>query len=58
MLVDSKSFFDILSKGSRTNEKRIMLYIYSARQAYKAREIKNTGFVRGSCNLADGFTKP
>lgn len=57
LLTDSKSLFDIISKGSRTSEKRIMLDIHSAREAYQAREISNIGYVRSCDNLADGFTK-
>ena len=58
LMTDSKSLFDIISKGSRTSEKRVMLDIHSARQAYQAREISNIGFVRSCDNLADGMTKP
>ena len=58
LMTDSKSLFDIISKGSRTCEKRIMLDIHSARQAYRAFEISNIGFVRSSNNIADGLTKP
>ena len=57
LMTDSKSLFDIISKGSRTSEKRIMLDIHSARQAYQAQEISNIGFVRSCDNLADGLTK-
>ena len=58
LMTDSKSLFDIISKGSRTSEKRVTLDIHTARQAYQAREISNIGFVRSSDNLADGLTKP
>ena len=57
LLTDSKSLFDMISKGSRSSEKRIMLDIHAARQAYQAKEISNIGFVRSSDNLADGLTK-
>ena len=57
LMTDSKSLFDIISKGSRTSEKRIMLDIHAARQAYQAQEISNIGFVRSCDNLADGLTK-
>ena len=57
-MTDSKSLFDIISKGSRTSEKRVTLDIHTARQAYQSREISNIGFVRSSDNLADGLTKP
>ena len=35
-----------------------MLDIYAARQAYKAKEINNIGFVRNLHSLAVGLTKP
>ncbi len=57
LLTDSKSLFDIISKGTRTSEKRIMLDVHAAREGYKTREISNIGFVRSSENLADGLTK-
>ena len=57
LMTDSKSLFDIISKGSRTSEKRVTLDIHTARQAYQSREISNIGFVRSSDNLADGLTK-
>ncbi len=34
LLTDSKSLFDIISKGSRTSEERIMLDIHATRQSY------------------------
>ena len=39
-------------------KKNYSRYIYAARQSYKAMEINNIGFVRGSHNLTDGLTKP
>ena len=56
-LTDSNSMFDIISKGSQTSEKRIMLDIHAARQAYRNQEISNIGFVKSSPNIADGLTK-
>ena len=57
LLTDSKSLFDIISKGSRTSEKRIMFDIHATRESYKNHEISNIGFVRSCDNLADGLTK-
>ena len=57
ILTDSKNLFDIISKGGRTSEKRIMLDIYADRKAYKVQEIRNIGFVGSSQNLANGLTK-
>ena len=56
-LTDSKSLFDIISKGSRTNEKRLMLDVYAARQVYKEQDISNIGFVRSNHYITDGLTK-
>ena len=58
ILTDSKSMIDIISKGSRTSEKGVMLDVYAAQQAHKAKEISTIGFVRSSHKLADGLTKP
>jgi len=57
LLTDSKAF-DIISKGSRTSEKRMMLDIAAAREGFRDRVISDIGFVRSSHNLADGLTKP
>ena len=35
-----------------------MFDIYAAQQAYKAKEIRNMGFVKSSHNLADVLNKP
>lgn len=58
LLTDSKSLFDIISKGSRNSEKRIKLDLHATRQAYVSREISKIGFVHINHNLADGLTKP
>ena len=58
LFTDSKSLFDIISKGSRTSEKRIMLDVFAAREGYVSRNISNIGFVRSEHNIADGLTKP
>jgi len=58
LLTDSKALFDIISKGSRTSEKRMMLDIAAAREGFRDRVISDIGFVRSTHNLADGLTKP
>jgi len=58
LLTDSKALFDIISKGSRTSEKRMMLDIAAAREGFRDKIISDIGFVRSSYNLADGLTKP
>ena len=57
LLTDSKSLFEITSKSCRTNEKRIMLSVHTARQNYRNQEILNIGFVKFSANIAHGLTK-
>ena len=57
LFTDNKSLFDVISKGSRTSEKRTMLDIAAAREGFRDRIISDIGFVRSSQNLADGLTK-
>ena len=58
ILTDSKSMFEIISKGCRTSNKRTISDICAAKQACRAQEASNIGFVRSSHNLADGLTNP
>lgn len=57
LLTDSKSLFDVISKGSRTSGKRMMLDIAATREGFRNKVISDIGFVRSSKNLADGLTK-
>ena len=57
LLNDSKSLFDVISKGSRTSEKRMMLDIAAAREGFRDKVISNICFVRSSSKIADGLTK-
>lgn len=57
LLTDSKSLFDVISKGSRTSEKRTMLDVAAAREGFRDRVISDIGFVRSSQNVADDLTK-
>lgn len=57
LFTDSKTLFDVISKGTRTSEKRLMLDIACAREGFKNHEISNIGFIGSSNNLADGLTK-
>lgn len=54
---DSKSVFDVISKGTRTSEKIIMLDLHSSRESFNKQDIRNIAFVRSKNNLADAFTK-
>ena len=58
LLTYSKSLFDVISKGSRTSEKRMMLDIAAAREGFRDKVISDIGFVRSASNIADGLTKP
>ncbi len=58
MHTDSKSLFDVITKCSKKQERRLMIDLQAVRDAYKAHEISNVGFIRGPNNLADGMTKP
>lgn len=57
LYTDSKSLFDVISKGSKTAEKRLMLDIACAREGFRRHDISDIGFIRGEDNLADGLTK-
>lgn len=57
LLTDSKNLFDVISKGTRTSEKRLMLDVACAREGFRNMEINDIGFIRSNYNLADGLTK-
>lgn len=57
LLTDSKCLFDVISKGSRTSEKRLMLDIAVAREQFRVSDVSDIGLVRSASNLADGLTK-
>ena len=58
LLTDNKSLFDVISNGSRTFEKRMMLDIAAAREGFRDKVISENGFVRSASNIADGLKKP
>ena len=57
LFMDSKSYFEVISKGSRTSEKRMMIDIATARKVFRDEVISDIGFIKSSKNLADGLTK-
>ena len=57
MLTDSLQMFDVITKGSSTTEKRLMIDIASARECYNRQEISHVGLVSSEHNVADGLTK-
>ena len=58
LFTDNESLFDVIWKGSRTSEKKLMLDIATARDGLTEHEISYIGFVRSDENIADGLTKP
>jgi len=56
LFTDRKCLLDVISKGSRTSEKRMLIYIAAAREGFKSKVISDIGFVRSSNNIADGLT--
>lgn len=57
LLIDNKSLFDIFSKGSGTSERRLILDITCAREAFQRQDISYVGFIRSSKSLADGLAR-
>ena len=57
LFTDSKSLLDVISKGSRTSEKRMMFDIAAAPEGFKAKLTTNIGFVRSSKHSAHCITK-
>lgn len=57
LFTDSLCLFKIISKGSRTSEKRTMIDVAAAREGFRDMHISDIGFVRGKDNCADGLTK-
>ena len=58
MRTDSKQIFDMITKASSTSERRLMIDVSAARQAYNENEISNVGLVRSEHNIAEGLNKP
>lgn len=57
LLTESKSLFGVISKRSRTLEKRLLLDNGAAREGVKDKVISDIGFVRSTQNVADKLTK-
>lgn len=57
MFTDSKSLFDAITKGSQTQEKRLMIDLEAVRDAYGSQEMSNVRFLQVPDNPADGPTK-
>ena len=57
MVTDSMSLFKVIVNASTTTEKRLMIDIRAAREAYEKHEIEHLGWVKSERNIADGLTK-
>jgi len=57
VLTDSKKLFDVMTRGSHPTEKRPLIDVAAAREAYGRRELSNVGLVASANNPADGLTK-
>ena len=51
--MDSKSLFDVITKCSKTQERRLMINLQAFRDAYAVYDTSNVGFTRGRNNPAD-----
>eukprot|EP00170_Pyropia_yezoensis_P000148 contig_1145_g149 len=58
LFTDSKKLFDVVTKASHPTEKRLMVDIAAAREAYNRRDISNVGLIASGDNPADPLTKP
>lgn len=58
MFTDSKQLFDVVTKASHPTEKRLMVDIAAARQAYNRQDISSVGLIASEHNLSDAMTKP
>lgn len=50
-----KRLFDVKSKGSRTSEKQLMLYVDTARKQFCNKDVFDIGHVRSVDKLVDGL---
>ena len=57
MMTDSLSLFDVITKCTQTAEKRLLIDLNIAKQAYKRREVEMIGFLKTEYNPADCLTK-
>jgi hypothetical protein len=57
LMTDSRSLFKVIVNHKKTEEGRLMLYVYSVREAYRCREIDKLALIRSEYNVADALTK-
>lgn len=56
-LTDSKQMFDVISKASHTTERRLVIDIMAAREAYNRGELSSVDFVLAENKISDGRTE-
>lgn len=56
MFTDSDSLFKTIVQSTTTTERRLMIDIEAAREAYGRQEISDVGWIRSEDNPADGLT--
>jgi len=57
LFTDSKQLFDVVTKASHPTEKRLMVDVAAARQAYNRQDLSNVGLIATDNNIADALTK-
>lgn len=57
LLTDAHSLFEVISKGTTTLEKRLMIDIRAMREAFDDRTIKFLGRIDRKYNIGDPLTK-
>lgn len=57
MLASSKQMFHVITKASPTTEKRLIIDVAAAREAYNRHEISNLGLLQFEHNISNGITK-
>jgi len=58
MLTDSEQMFDVVTQETHTTEKRLMIDVAAASEAYGGKNISNVGICKSEHNTSDGLTKP
>ena len=58
ILTDSATLFNVMVRNASTTEKRLMIDIKAAREAYNEDIIDSVTWIRRQYNLADAMTKP
>jgi hypothetical protein len=57
MFTDSQALFNVLTRNKTTTERRLMVDVAAAMQAYHSNKFSNVGLITSYHNPADGLTK-